>query len=205
MSEHIPYISWSRIQAIESGEKTFLSRYLYNKRVETSAMWFGSRTTEMLERRAETDVITEAMMSVIPTYPENNVRLAVNHTIDGKEVPVLGYLDGLSPDTDTIGEYKTGKTKWGERKAKNHGQCKMYSWIFNRIHNKIPTISLTWLETVKDEKDIISLTGQSLTHSWKYTQEELDEFQLRIESAYRKMILAIDTEILKIAGIDIPV
>jgi len=150
-------------------------------------MDFGTLVTDALEGRAETkDEIIQAVKTLVPSYKKGNVKFTAELKVGKEIVEVIGYMDGY--EKNLIGEYKTSLYPWSFDKAYKHGQMILYSWAHWKNKKVIPEVELTWMETTKDPDDgEYYLTGNFLTHRFKYSLKELLQFEARMIKGYKKI------------------
>lgn len=108
------------------------------------------------------------------------------------KIPLIGYADGWNPPVFNLGEYKTGKKKWDQQRADEHGQITMYClmlWIIDKIHPERITADLHWLPTQDMADFSISFIDESQIHSFttKRTMKDVLEFGSRITRTYSAM------------------
>lgn len=150
-------------------------------------MEFGTLVTKALERRvdAELNEILEAVRTLVPSYPKTSHEIEAYFMVGKKKVKYVGEMDGWDPKVPLVGEYKTSLYPWSRKKAKDHGQMKLYAWAHWKNKKVIPENELTWLETVCEDGEY-ALTGNFLTHRFKYTLKDMLETEARLIKAYKK-------------------
>ena len=159
-------------------------------------MDFGSLVTDALEGRdKDPDEIIQAIRALVPKYPKNNHKATTATKIDGKMVEVVAYFDGWDQKNFKVGEYKTSLYPWSRKKAMEHGQMHLYSWMKWNETDRIPMSELTWLETERDDDGEYYLTGNFLTHQFQLTLVDMLRMSGRLARAYKKIEKTIINEL----------
>lgn len=168
------YLSWSQIDLIERNPQKYIDRYLYGQEEpENKYMKFGTETHENLqEGRKETCIVCKI-------------------TRNKQTIKLLGYLDDLNGDTQI--EYKTATKLWSERKAKDHGQMKLYALIHYKNTGVIPNQELRCHETANIGGMI--LTGEHRAYPIKYELKDMLEMEARVWKAHDKIIALVEKEL----------
>jgi len=134
-------LSWSAIYSFEYDPEQWYRRYVLNEPQEPSReMIFGKKIGTMLEKD--------------PTFLPQIVRLSkMEHPfkVVFNKIQMVGYADTFCDKTfKALGEYKTGKKAWTQKRVDEHGQIDMYllmNWITNKIKPEDVDITLTWMPT----------------------------------------------------------
>lgn len=109
-------LSWSQISQFQYSKQAWFDKYVMGIETEPSIeMIFGREVGE----RLATD----------PTYLPEVPRLPIfEHELkfEFNGVQMIGYIDSLCLDTNKLYEYKTGRKKWDQKRADDHGQIEMY-------------------------------------------------------------------------------
>ena len=156
------YLSWSQLNALEKG--TYIDAYIHGKKFENEAMRFGKRFAEAIEMGIETgDPLIDYGVLFLPRYQHHEYKIEV----DG----LLGYFDGFN-EPNLIGEFKTGKTGWTEKKVKK-GQLLFYALM---VFKKFGVIPKAELHHINNDKEIHTVRV-------KFTKKELQEMEKRIKKA----------------------
>ncbi len=173
------YISWSQIQALESGK--YIERYLMDKTFYNKYQEFGSMLHEVMESPSKNKEI-ERLKLFLPKYQKREIKIKTK--IEG--IPILGKLDGLNIKGRNFCDYKTGK-KFTQAMADKTGQITFYYILLWKKFNWLPKKALIhWLETI-EENGVISLTGKIQTFETKRTMKDLMLFYQRIKRAYEEI------------------
>lgn len=168
------YLSWSQLNALEN--KTYIKTYIFGEKFENEGMRFGKKFAEAIEMEIETgDPLIDFGVLFLPRYQHHEYKIEV----DG----LLGYFDGFN-EPKLIGEYKTGTTKWTEKKVKK-GQLLFYALM---VYKKFKIIPEAELHHINNEMEINAIRV-------KFTKEELEEMEERIKKA-----LALKQEIHELYG-----
>jgi len=141
-----PYLSWSQYNVFSKSPKTYVRIYIHGKKFGSSAMEFGKRFHQAVERNKDTgDRMVDFGMMFITRYELHE------HKIEGVKtngVPLLGILDGVNVKKCEIGEYKTGKSPWNQDRVNDHKQFDFYGALFLLKYKSIPKwYYLHWLDT----------------------------------------------------------
>lgn len=194
----VPYVSWSRMQAVESSERQYAELYVYGKKITSASMRFGTYVTDILEGKTTTkDPIMLALLDEIPRYTKGNHKIKTTIKIGKEEVEVLGIMDGWSARKKLVGEYKTSLKMWTKKQIEEHGQNQLYAWMVWKNKGYIPDIEITCMEVEKDDKNPrkLYLTGEHITHRYTPTVKQLLEIEVRVKKDYKKMKQAVLNEI----------
>jgi hypothetical protein len=150
---------------------------------DSPEMLFGREIGELLEKN-------DPSLSHIPrgTHPEYKIQT------DILDVPVLCYLDSFTLDTKTIIEYKTSRVGWDQARVDKHGQLLMYASAVRSKHGEYdPNVTLVWLETRQDTRDVlvdgftmqvpsIVLTGRVEAFTRVIDPATLDDFEQELST-----------------------
>ena len=124
-------------------------------------MAYGKVVADALENDEETgDLLTDMAMSLLVKYDIRDKEMeGILQTKDG-DIRIVSHPDTMDSKTFALGEYKTGKIKWTQKKADNWFQLKFYAMLIFIIHKKVPPrVFLQWIETYKDTDGVIKPTG----------------------------------------------
>jgi len=109
-----------------------------------------------------------------------------------KNVPrfnLVGTIDDMTDDGDTILEYKTARVLWSRQKAEAHGQLFAYALLRRLATGTTPSRALlVSLETAVDEDAGIYLTGERRVIEVKITELDILKIQARFIAAYKKVL-----------------
>lgn len=174
--------SWSSFSSFEYDKEQWFKKYILKEKPPVSAeMQFGKEFAKALE-----DGKPMAPMTVL-TKAEHKFEVVFNG------IPLVGYVDAINDRTfKEIGEYKTSKNPWTQKKVDEHGQLDMYL-LMNYITNKIPPEKVKlWLEAVLTEQtgDFQIRLKQPVEvqrFNTKRTMNDILNFGMRITRLYKEM------------------
>ena len=175
-------LSWSQISSFEWSPDEWYERYILNKRTPpTKEMLFGSMVGKKLEK--DSNYFAEIPRSDIMEYEYNVVF---------NKIHMIGFSDTQSKDNKYIGEYKTGKKAWDQKRVDNHGQLTMYAlmnFIKNKVNPKDVEIELHWMPTEERGDFTIDFVQPPdfKTFKTKRTMADILEFGLYINETVKLM------------------
>jgi hypothetical protein len=140
----------------ERGERAFYDRYFLGKIMQSKEMDFGKKIASGLEAEETKDKEVEFCRMWLPTAKKQEKEFEIIVKIE--EIPLLVKMDRFAEEEKLIEEYKTGKVKWTQRKADEHGQITIYDMAVHKKYGFIPDNNLHWIPT-KEEGEKIVLTG----------------------------------------------
>ena len=151
------YISWSQYWLYKQSPEKYKRIYIDGEKGYVSdEMEFGSNFHEGLDKGSD-DIEIEAARLVLPNYSKREYEITEIY----KGVKIKGVLDLFDKKKLRIhiGDIKTGKVKWTQERANNHGQLKFYDLLCLAKYGVMAKeIKLYWFET-KDGEEGIQLTG----------------------------------------------
>lgn len=153
------YLSWSQIDLWEKSPKRYREKYFLGAdQYVTKEMRFGKKFAKARETgKCDDKKILEIAKSAT-AYKNKEYKLECVVKSGKDEIPILCYLD--SYEDGLVGEDKTGKTPWTQKRADDHGQIKFYNVALRIITGKAHKFFIRWFETEEKEKGIITLTGR---------------------------------------------
>lgn len=190
MLEHVQKLkarplSWSSISSFEYDKKSWAKRYLANVIESPSPeLIFGSQTGKKLE----TD---PTFLPQIKRY--NKMEYPFNVSLSG--IPLTGYADTFCDKSKKkLGEYKTGKNEWTQKRADEHGQITMYL-LMNFITHQIPPekvdVTIYWMPTKANGDFSISfvepIEENIKVFKTKRTTKDILKFAGHIKDIYKEM------------------
>ncbi len=171
-------ISYSQV-SLWRADKARYKEIFFNQnegaRFMNEAMVYGSVVSDALEKEEETgDLLTDMAISLLPKYDIRDKEIeGVLKTKDG-DIVIKSHPDTMDSQTLALREYKTGKTKWTQKKADGWFQLKFYAMLIFIIHKKIPPkVHLDWIETFKDTDGKIKPTGHVEHFEVKITMSDI--------------------------------
>jgi len=140
----------------------------------------------MEEGQAE-DHIEDLLAKVVPRKG-GKCRMKAQLKTENGIINLEGEVDDYLAETHYIGERKTGKTKWTQGKAQNHGQLAFYALMIY-LNHKIVTkkIELIWVETQDSEEGEIELTGNVLYFQVNLELVDILKMAARIQKAAKEI------------------
>jgi hypothetical protein len=174
-------MSWSQLSSFEYDKEQWYKRYVLGiKDPQTKEMLFGVE----IGTKLATDPI---FMPQVPRYPKYEHELRFNFG----DIPMVGFIDGWDGIEYALGEYKTGKKPWTQKRADTHGQFDMYNlglWITEKIKPEEIVNSLHWLPTQEHGDFTMSLISSEVhTFVTKRTMRDILNFGMRINKIYKEM------------------
>ena len=148
------YLSWSQMLTWEKGPDAYYRQYILGERFTSKEMEFGKRIAEGLEKKETNDQAVEFCRLWLPKPEKKEYEARAQF----ESVPLLVKLDGWS-EIGLVDEYKTGKVKWTQKRANEHGQLTIYDMVIWKLTGKIPNNRLFWIPTRNNERGEIELTG----------------------------------------------
>lgn len=181
-------LSWSAISSFEYDPEQWYRKYaLGQEDAATKEMLFGSE----VGRKLASDPL---YMPQVQRYPVFEYELKFNF---GK-IPMIGYIDGWDGEIDhrtlkyALGEYKTGKKAWTQKRADEHGQFDTYLlglWVTEKIDPYKVKLALHWMPTQENSDFSISFIDPKACRTF-YTSRSMRDvlnFGIRINKVYKQM------------------
>jgi len=181
---HARDFSVSQMNSFLYDPKQWYDSYILNKKQDSEELRFGSHIGKKLE--LEPDYFPE-----IPRYGKDEYPFKI--VLEG--ITIVGYADSFNPITcKQLGERKTGKTKWTQKRVDESIQLTMYcllNYVQNNINPKDVEITLSWMPTklVEDANfnRTISFNGEIKTFTTQRTLMDVLNFANQIKKTYKKM------------------
>lgn len=191
-------LSWSQLSSFMYDKEQWYKRYILNQQDPPSKeMQFGSK----VGKKIETD----------PTYlpmieRQSKMEHPFNVVFNG--IKMVGYADTFCDTTfKKLGEFKTGKKEWNQKRVNEHGQITMYclmNYITKKVRPEEMDIYLVWLPTEEVGFDIqfvepieknikifkTKRTMSDVLKFGKFIKNTIDEMEKYIE--YKKSLNGID-------------
>ena len=188
-------LSWSSLHLLETDERRWVAKYLEGKEVNfnNSGIRFGKKFAERLEGKKDIESENEAeevefaaITKAIIHYEKPEMPLScVFHSEDG-DIPLIGSADTAMLDLSAFRERKTGRVRWTQQKAQEHGQMHFYAFEIFLITKKIPKAHLDWLET-EESFGVVSFTGLVRPFEVIITPVDIINMKRRILKAARRI------------------
>lgn len=183
------YLSYSQMVLVEKSPRGYLEYYIYGEEKRTSrAMAYGSKLADSLENDEETgDMLLDLMAIQLPKF--ELMDMPFETTIGGPEpVPILIKPDSAKKDLSAFKEYKTGVTKWTQKKADESGQVTFYTMGMYLITGNIPQdIELIHLPTEYDADGRPRVTGDMHRFPTQRHMSEILNMMVRARKAWKKI------------------
>lgn len=178
-------LSWSALSSFEYDAEQWFKRYILGEQEPPSKeMEFGSK----IGKRIETDP------TYLPCVPRlSKMEHGFNVVFNG--IPLVGYADTFCTDTNKkLGEFKTGKKAWNQKRVDGHGQLDMYllmHYITHKIKPEEVEIFLVWLPTQENGDFSISfvepIEKNVKIFKTKRTMKDILAFGARINKTVQAM------------------
>lgn len=176
-------LSWSAISSFEYNPDQWFKRYILGKQDPPSKeMLFGS----MIGKKLEKD----------PTFLPEIVRYSkMEYPFKGifSGYPMVGYADTFDEITKKkLGEFKTGKRAWDQKRADEHGQIDMYllmNYMMTGVRPEEVEVIIWWMPTVENADLSINFVKdmKPVALRTKRTMVEVLQFGVRIEKVVAAM------------------
>lgn len=181
-------LSWSAISSFEYSPDQFFNKYvLGNKQVESEAMKFGKLFADSCEARKPLAPVT-----LLDTM-EHKFEVVYN------KIPLIGFADTFNKKTKkAMGEYKTGKKAWTQKRVDEWGQIDMYcllNFITNKIDPEDMDLFLEWIPTEENGGFEIKFVEPVKVHHFKTkrTMTDILTFGMRINRTLKDMEVYINS------------
>jgi len=159
------YLSYSQKELWKNDPKRYKQIYFDGRdelRVSNSGMDYGKIVATALETEKDTDdLLTDSAMLLLPKYDIRDEEISTEFRTKEGWISLIGRPDTLNSKSFDFREYKTGKTKWTQKKAQNHPQMRFYAMLIYLKFNKLlHDAYLDWIETetviIEAEEGIIN-------------------------------------------------
>ena len=114
------------------------------------------------------------------------------------DIPLIGFADGFTKAPDSkalhvLGEYKTGKSPWTQKRADEHGQITMYLlmlYLKEKIRPEDVTCFLHWMPTTITPKLQVDFLDKKkvTTFETRRTMTDIIEFAAQVKEVRKQMI-----------------
>lgn len=150
-----PYLSWTQLTTLETSEAQYRKCYIEGRKLfENEGIVFGKMVADALEANAATgEAMVDVALAQIPKFELMDHPFETTVTVGSENIPLLSKIDTARRDLSGFKEYKTGTTKWDQRKVDEFGQITFYATVIYQLTGKIPhDIELVWLPTERVEQ-----------------------------------------------------
>lgn len=177
-------LSWSAISSFEYDPEQWYRKYVLGQADPTTPeMLFGKTIGEKLAGEYDPD-----FMPQVKRYPVYEYKLQFNF---GK-IPMIGFIDGWDEPNLELGEYKTGKKAWTQKRADEHGQFDAYLlglWVTKSIKPHDVKLELHWMPTQDNGDFSISLIDPKKCHTFstKRSMRDILGFGMRVNETLKRM------------------
>lgn len=173
-------LSWSAISSFEYDREEWYAKYVLGKKQNaTAAMTFGKEVAEAIEAGNP-----PAKLTVL-----RDVEHELHTVFDG--IPLIGFIDTYEPGK-RVGEYKTGKRPWTQKRVDEHHQLTMYLlclFLRDKIHPEKLEVFLEWMPTRENGDFSVSIIDPNKVHHFKTkrTMTDILRFGSHIKKVYKEM------------------
>lgn len=174
-------LSWSAISSFEYDREQWYRKYVLNIQDPPSyAMEFGKKFALAIENGAPLAPVT-----ILPVVEQ---KLEVMFG----DIPLIGFIDTYDHDRRIVGEFKTGKKEWTQKRVDEHGQIDMYLLMLFITHKIAPeeySCFLEYVPTIENGDFSVSLKEPvTVTHfDTKRTMDDIIRFGMRIHNSIKAM------------------
>lgn len=179
-----PTLSWSSMNAFESYDK----EKWYNQFV------LGIRSP--MNPAMKAGIVIGERLATDPNYlPEVHRPEIYEYSLMAKfgSINLIGHMDGWSPKTKSLLEYKTtqNKDKWNQKSVDAHGQLDFYCmllWLNHKIRPEDVKIRLISIPVEMDGSFEVTRSSDPIAvFPTKRTMVDLLRFGARIKKTYKEM------------------
>lgn len=175
-------LSWSAISSFMYDKEQWYRKYVLGQPDPASKeMIFGKLFADSCENGEPLAPVT------ILCEVEKKFEIVFN------KIPMIGYADTYCKKTKkVIGEYKTGKKAWDQKRVDDHGQITLYA-LFNYITYKVKPedceFFLEWIPTEEHGDFSINFKKPIKVHHFKTkrTMQDILNFGMTINRIYKEM------------------
>ncbi len=178
-----PYLSWSQYNLWNTNPSAYRKIYFEKEQsFVTKEMKFGKNFSEALEEENFFGASERAKKIYCGLPKCNQAELELRANVDG--INLLSYLDTAEVEGDLIPEfreYKTGKAKWTQARANEHGQIKFYAVVITEKTGKPPKkANLDWIPTIENGNGI-EFTGEIKSFPVRITKKDVNAMKGEIK------------------------
>ncbi len=180
------YLSYSAKELWEKDRERFIRKYFKGEDTDFSseALSYGTQVAETLDGSRETeDYAMEMLKTILPSHSIKDK--AFTALFEG--IPLLIKPDALEPEPLQIAEYKTGVTKWTQKKAEKHSQLHFYKLGAELFYGKkVKEIVLYWIPTTR-ENGRTEMTGELESFKVEVTDEAMEKLKSEIRQTAKEI------------------
>lgn len=184
------HLSWSSLSTLERSEKEWIRIYLEGGSIPINrGMALGKRMADALEADEDTgDLGMDIVISQLPKFELMDKRMETEVVVQGQKIPIVIKPDTANKELTGFKEYKTGATKWDQRKVDEFGQITFYATGIHAMKGSIPTdIELVWAPTKKTPDGKVELTGIIKRFRTKRGLADILKMKVRMRKAWLRM------------------
>lgn len=180
-------MSWSAISSFEYDPEQWYQQYYLGIKTDSKEMAFGRKIDERVQ-------VDPKFIPTLRRYKHMQHRMEV--IFDG--IPLIGVADGFEElKRAALGDYKTGKKAWDQKRTDEAGQLTMYGlllWLTIKLRPEKVDFYIHWLPTTETNDFRIEFRDRPVvpvTFKTQRTMRQLLEFGVRIkktEAAMRKYV-----------------
>jgi hypothetical protein len=180
-------MSWSSISSWKYSKEDWANKYIDDApKTSSPEMEFGKKIGKLLETKAD----------YLPQVPRHS-KMEHKFMVKVGGIPLVGYADTFCDNTfKKLGEYKTGKKEWDQKRVDEHGQIDMYllmNYVTNKIRPEDVEVTMVWLPTKDDSDFSISfvepIEDNIKIFKTKRTTTDIVKFAAEIKRIYKEMEL----------------
>jgi hypothetical protein len=174
-------LSWSAISSFEYSKDQWYRSYILGEKQTSKEMDFG----KVIDQRFQDDP------TFLPTIPRGEtLQLKLSTTFS--KIPLIGVPDIISIEKDPmIGDLKTGRKAWDQRRADETGQLTFYSLLVYLNYKLKPEdfrFFIYWVPTMETEDFKVDFKGTDVhIIETKRTMSDLLKFGQRIKDTVNAM------------------
>lgn len=175
---------------LERSEKEWCRIYLDGGTIPINrGMALGKKMADALEADEDTgDLGMDIVISQLPKFELMDKMMEAEIMVQGEKIPIVIKPDTATKDLTGFKEYKTGVTKWDQRKVDEFGQITFYAVGCHAIKGKIPDdIELVWAPTQKTPDGKVELTGDIKRFRTKRGLADILKMKIRMRKAWLRM------------------
>jgi hypothetical protein len=183
------HLSWSQMIMVEKSPETYKKVYIHDMKIINKGIILGKEISECLENDELTgNPVRDLVLTKFPKLDKMELELNTEIEVKGKKIELLSYLDTCSNDYNEFYEYKTGSTKWSQKKVDELGQITFYCVVIYELTGKIPNkIKLYYAPSQQLPNGKVELTGKIIEFETKRDTIDIIKMRLRMLKAWEKI------------------